>query len=158
MKSMKNTILHEIFPESNFSWYQWRVQTQFSIESRLSFFMKSMKIAVLHGSMAKPSFCVASGICNSARRPRKTQFFIESWNNEIVHQVCEERSSPRKPKALQLVTKHTENAVLRGIHEEYNSSWVLWERQFLTKYSLAESNSAWSPRKNHEIHENHNSS
>ena len=93
----------------------------------MQFFMKSMKNTALHGSMAKPSLnlCSEWKIYGSAWLARRMQLFMESSKNEIVHQICEERSSRRKPKALQLVTKPIRSAILHGIHEEYNSSWVL---------------------------------
>ena len=77
---MENAIFHENHEEESFP-RSLSEKHFFRKPGRMQFFMRSMQDAILHGSMAKPSFCVTSGICNSARRPRK---------REILHGILEQ--------------------------------------------------------------------
>ena len=122
MKPMKNPILHEIFPESDFSWNQRRVKFCLKLW-KMRFFMKSMKKNLFPEVFPKSISSGSREECNSSWDPCKMRFFMAQWQNLVFVW----------PAEYAILHDVDENAILHGILEQWDCSSSLWRKKLPTQ-------------------------
>ena len=155
MKPMKNPILHEIFPESNFSWYQWRVQTQFFIESD--------QTVILHEIHENCGSAWFNGKTKFLCSQRNMQFCTTSTKNAILHRILEQWDCSSSLWRKKLPTQAKGTAISHETHGKCSSSWNPWRIQFIMspvrkaildeilpcrkQFCMKPTQKSWNPRK-----------